>query len=292
MRVCERRAEVQATPALLKFASGSSIKVRIAALAALEQTARDEHMLNLLDLLVKCEDDKVKARAMRTLSRLSGRLHDKSEAVKFVLATLPDADDGIKSSLFMILAYVAGKDALETVASYLGGTNSMLSDSAHRALFEWRGVEAASELLKIAGASEDLKNHVLAVRGFVRVVTASANSDQEKVGLLRQIMPLTRRSDEKKIVLAGLGTIYCTDSLFYIDGFVDDKDVGHEARLAAKRVLCGDGADYHGLFWYGKVDKDISSPIEHLLKYAENEREQESLRRHLDNSRNRFGKKK
>lgn len=84
----------------------------------------------------------------------------------------------------------------------------------------------------MARSASSQTHKVLFLRGYVRMAGMSPNP----TGMYIQAMALARRPDDKKLVLAGLGTASSADALKIAEKYLSDKDLQAEAGLAVTQI--------------------------------------------------------
>jgi len=90
-------------------------------------------------------------------------------------------------------------------------------------------------LVELAGDDENLRHHVLAIRGLVRL--ASPQQEQPAViETLAKVMDMAKRPEEKRLVIGVLGGIATPEALDLAMASVSDLSLAEEAGLAAARV--------------------------------------------------------
>jgi hypothetical protein len=90
--------------------------------------------------------------------------------------------------------------------------------------------------------SENKLHHVLALRGFVRLIGLESNRPaQDTIGMYKQAMSLASDISEKKLVLSGLANIESLDALEMASGCLQDGDLQQEAEVAVIKIAASVG---------------------------------------------------
>ncbi len=233
------RNATESLPAVVASASESDAVVRLAALDALRVLAEEGQTGDLVKLLQTAETDAHRTKAEAALLALCTRVRGK--CVPALTAGLAGADARTRAMLLQALARSGGSAALEAVASCLEDPEPSVRDEAVRMLSLWPDRDVVPRLEKIASA-EDLRHHVLAVRGLVRL--ASPEGDQPAdLKLLEGAIRLAKRRDEKLLALGVLSRAASAPSLALAVALLDDpaitEDAGWTAGVIAESLAAG-----------------------------------------------------
>jgi len=205
--------------------------VRLAALDALGELGGPGQVKAVARRL---KDDSERKAAEGTLSRIAAR--DGRTTAPLLAEAMKGSDEDARRSLLRALGKAGGKAALETVVRSVQD-EAALADEAVRVLSGWQNGDAAPHLLDVARTNEKLSRKVLALRGYVRLVSSSkAIKDSDKVRKLSEAMAVAPRVDEKKLVLGACAGIATGSSLSAVLPLIGDKEVGDEACDAAVRI--------------------------------------------------------
>ena len=227
-----------ATPALLAEAAGEDNAVATVALKALTSLAGPKDLTMLVELLAGLKSNRARINAENAIVAAASRIEDQNKRADDILVMLGSTDSvAVRSSLLRVLGRIANDKALETLQSALNEKNNLIRDTAVRALAAWPNSKALNALSTISQNTSDNTHRVLALRGYVRLLGLDTElSPKEKVGMYKLAMSRARRSDEKKLVLAGLANVAHPDALKIILEYIDLSEVKDEAVLAAIKV--------------------------------------------------------
>jgi HEAT repeat protein len=229
LQVLAARKVTQAGSAVLRQATDSHPAVRIAALAAAQTLADPSDTETLIHLVASAADDRERNAAEAALLALSARGSER--CLDAVLAALPNATTANRVTLLQALAAIGGPKAVVTIAQNFHTGAPSVQDEALRLLSEWPDPDVESYLLKIAEQSTNAVHQVLAIRGLVRIGSAQEKRSAN-FPLLRHVWQLTRRPEEKRLVLGALGACATPDALALAALALDDRDLAEEAALA------------------------------------------------------------
>jgi HEAT repeat protein len=132
--------------------------------------------------------------------------------------------------LLRSLGRIGSPKALEPVVAALTDSNAAISDAAVQVLANWPAVDAAPHLLKLAKAKNATRRDQ-GLRGYVRLAQAEQSADQ-KAEMLATAMKLTKRPEDKWLVLAAWGTFPAKQSLDTLLPYLKDAAVQNEAATA------------------------------------------------------------
>jgi HEAT repeat protein len=236
IRALGERSAVSATGTLFKTAEDSSAEVRQESIRALRELAAPQDVPALLQLLGSVKSDQERSEAERALTAAVR----KSEGmdVSPLLTAFPSSNDvPFRGSLLQVLGSLGNDKGLPLLKSMLKESNPELKRSAILALSEWPNALPANELLTIAEKDPNQSSHILALRGYIKLVSLLDNrSAAETTKLLGDAMTLSRRPEEKRLVLGALPQFPCPEALQLAESATSDSALSKEARLAVARI--------------------------------------------------------
>jgi len=224
-------------PALFAMAREKDPGVRVAALKALEVSAPPEMASQLLALLLDAATDEERSAAVEAMAAVGKRSADSRETVAGVLRVLADAPEAAQGALLTVLSRLGGAEALAAVAKALHDDRPAIREAAVRALADWPDMEASDTLIALARDTTELTHHVLALRGYVRLLgLPSERPAADTLERYQAAMAAARRPEEKKLVLAGVGTVPDAAAVAVIEPYCADADLRAEALAAEVAV--------------------------------------------------------
>lgn len=229
------RRDEEALPALLDVAGDSDTPVRQAAFKALGALGGQKELSSLVSMLLKADSSRSRGSIERALVAIVLRI-DNPEASS-VVAGLAKADNATRPHLLTVLSRVGNSAALEAVRPQLRNRNADIRKAAIRALADWPTPSPLADLMGVAKTSRDATEQILALRGYIKLLTVPANrSAGETVGYLTQAMDVAQRSDEKKAVLAALPKYPCKEAMALAEKAMQNAALSSEAELAVKKI--------------------------------------------------------
>ncbi|MFW6162594.1 MAG: HEAT repeat domain-containing protein, partial [Planctomycetota bacterium] len=238
IRLLADRRAASAVPRLLKSATATDPKVREAAFAALGTLAGADALADLVGLLLDAKGKVGRKDAADAVVAAAERVEDATARAEPVVAALAKAEETAdRVALVRVLGRIGGGTALKAIRNASKAKDANVKDAAIRALAAWQTAEVAGDLLRVATATESLVHHVLALRGYVRLVGLPADrSATQTLDMLDQAMRVTRRGDEKKLVLGAIGEVPHSKALDMVKPYLEDPALASEAAIATARI--------------------------------------------------------
>lgn len=240
LRALGARNATEALPAVIQAAGHRDPIVQTAALKALRQLASPGDTDQVVRLLNEPNlgTPAARERVLRILLTLGARGGE--TCVPALREGLDRVEEAGEIVLLQALARAGGSAALETVLDRFENGPPAVRREALRILSRWPDPALIPRLLEIA-ESDDLRQHVLALRGLVRLAETPGERPAD-AELLSRLWTLARRPDEQRLVLAAYGRAAGTDAtLAELVSLLDDSPLVDEIALAI--VAIADRAD-------------------------------------------------
>jgi HEAT repeat protein len=236
IRAAGRRDAVGATDALLAAATSSDANVRIEALRALRQIAPASAASPMAGLLRDPRGVAEKQEAERALAAVLRRHPgDALEPVVGAFETATTVETRV--SIVSAVGQSGRADALPFLRHALASEETALQRAAILALTGWPTPEPAPDLLTVVRGEGGGPLPVLALRGYIRLVSApSALGPEEAAARLATALDATWRAEERRAVLAALQKHACAESLALARTLLEDPEVAAEASLAVESL--------------------------------------------------------
>ncbi|SHI90587.1 HEAT repeat [Arenibacter nanhaiticus] len=239
--------------ALLGLVNKGSDKVDAAIYKALPSIATGNNLSDLMVLLGKTEKEEYIENNQRAiLNVLNGSDSDFSGKI---LSTYESAED--KSKLLPILAALSSEEALKMVSDRLSTGNKNEKALALKALTNWKNNDAIPYLFETAKNGSDNEIRKKAFGNYLTKVVRSNYPDDQKLLLVRKIMPEATNVQEKKQVLMAAQNIKTFLSLVFVSEYLDDQELLTTASNAAIAIALPTPGVKNGLS--GDVVRDIVS---------------------------------
>lgn len=219
-----------ATPELVKAAVDPDPGVQVEAYKSLEVLGEPKDIEPIIKLLVGAKSERERTMAEKALVSTCGRIENAEVRTQLPLAVLKvNKDVPVRCSLLRVLGGLGGDEALKAVRAAAKSGNAEVKDAAIRALVEWPDAGAVQELSRIARTSDEEKYRVLALRGYVRqVALPSDRPAEETLKMYQEALKIARRAEDKKMVLAGLGSASDPQVLTLVEPFLKDPEMQAE----------------------------------------------------------------
>jgi HEAT repeat protein len=229
MEFIVRRRMTPAIPALFDAAGSSDSKVRVTAVKKLGELAGPTELPGLLDLLAKATSSEDLEATEQALSAVSLKAANPAACVGQVEARLAQSQPVQKCALLRVLGAIGGPKALQAVRAAVNDSNAEVRAAAIRALSGWSTVDAAPDLLELAKTASNPAEKMICLRGYLAFAGQADSPKPQRLEMCRQAAPLVQKDDEKKLLLAALGSIVSAQALDLITPYLDDPGTKEEA---------------------------------------------------------------
>ena len=230
----------ESLPVLLKSADDPDLALRLAVLDALRAMADEKHTAVVVKRLKSAKDES--ERKLAALALLATCKRGRTKCAQAVIAGFDGADATTRISLMRALPLAGGPKSLNEIVARLKDNNKSVSVEAVRVLAGWPDPAATPHLKKLARDVKNLRNHVLAIRGIVRLASPGKDRPAD-LATLSEAMQLATRKQEKVLVLGTLGTVPTPESLALVASGLDQpaivEDAGFAAVLIAEKISGG-----------------------------------------------------
>ncbi len=235
IRAAGARAITAASPVLLAAARDPDRGVRREALGALRETAAAGDIPALIGLLPAYERQADRTEAQRTVASVIRRTGSSIESTLSAYSAVQRPE--VKAALLWIMGQSGDADALPALRSALAADSAELKRAAILALSEWPDDRPARDLIGIARVADISAHRILALRGYVQLITLPSERSREATAdLLKSAFQLADRPDEKMTILAALSQYPCATSLELARAAMSDPAIAAEAKAALQRM--------------------------------------------------------
>lgn len=241
-----------ATDALIAQAADPDPNVSKAAFDALAAVATLAELPKVIHVAIHRAESEVRDRAERSVYGICLKENDAARRSEPLAKAFRDTTSlPARASLLQIMAMLGDPAGSRTIAQACEDPAPETRDTALRLLVNWPDASPVPTLLRIFKTTPNEVHRTLALRGIVTLSTlwagdnpnpktAAPRPPAEAVAWLAEANAAIRnQTDEKKIILSGLGDLNCQDGLRLLKPYLDDPAVRHEAELAALRAIQG-----------------------------------------------------
>jgi HEAT repeat protein len=228
-------------PELIKAGNDSDSKIRAAGLKALGETANVADLGALTDLLAKAKSADEISAVQEALESACARIPDKNACADKLLASLSSSATPAKCALLRVLVIVGTAPALDAVRSAVASQEAAVQDTAIRVLSDWPEPAALPFLMDVFRTTQDDggSHRFLALRGCVRLLDLGGPPAEQVLKTYGELLSRTQRSDDRKVLLSGLGNVANPAALKLVEPFLSDTQVQAEAELAMLNIASG-----------------------------------------------------
>ncbi|RYC51787.1 hypothetical protein DN53_13250 [Flagellimonas olearia] len=198
---------------------------------ALPSVSSEDDLTELMDILSSAEDiEDINYVQQAIVKVLDGTQQEKSSLVYNAFA-----DFGDKSKLIPILPAIKGDKALSLIAEQLQSDKGEDKMAAIQALAVWDGNESLPYMFNaIIDSPKGIRD--LAFGEYLKKVTTSDYPDDQKLLLIRKLMPHSNTIAEKKQVIQAAQSAKTFLSLVFVSDYLDDPNLGSDASNAIVNI--------------------------------------------------------
>jgi HEAT repeat protein len=232
MDLIVRRRMTSAVPALISIAEGSDPKLRTAAVRKLGELAGPDQLPSLLDLIAKAGSPEDVETLEQAIGAVSLRAENPASSVTQIQARLAQAQPAQKCALVRVLWAIGGANALQAVRAAVSDPNAEVHAAAIRTLGAWATADAGNDLLELAKAAGNPTDKMLCLRGYLRLAGLADLPLDKRLAMCREAVALAQQDEEKKLLLAALGSIVAVEAVDLITPYLDNAGTKEEAGTA------------------------------------------------------------
>lgn len=242
---------------MMDYTRNENKEVGYAAVSGLKKVVTEKNLENLLDFLGEHQNPAWTAEIQQAVISSVNMAEDRSIYIDKVLSSMEDASD--KIDYIPVLSGIGGEKSLKTVKHTYDNSRDETKGLALQALVGWTDETAIPYLFDICKATGSEP----AFRGYVSQVTKSDHTPDQKLLLLRKIMPLAGDDDQRNLLLEVCGDIKTFLSFMFVSGFMGDEELRQSAVTAAVKIALPDPGQEDGL--YGENVRQILTQAKDLL---------------------------
>lgn len=236
---------------ILSYIDSGDENVRNAVYNALPSVSSDGDFSTLITVLGKTEKSQnvqsVQKAVLNIVESNNGKFTEE------IFAAFKKADD--KSKLLPILASLSSRPALKLVAERLSTGSDSEKIIALDALSNWKNNDALPYLFQTVQSTSDKELRKSAFDNYLAKVRKSDYPADQKLLLVRKLMPETKNIAEKKKVLNAAKRVKTFLSLVFVSEYLDDPELLTTASNAAIGIALPTPGKENGLS--GEVVRDI-----------------------------------
>lgn len=227
--VTQRRSPA-AVPPLLQATGDRDTRVTRASFKALGKLAGAAEIPAIVDAMVKTQ---AVPAAEAALAAICTRESDKTRCSVQLLPCLPKTQGVPKQALLRVLRTIGNTQTLAAVRAATQDRDPAVKETAQRVLCDWPTADALPDLAQLAQKSTEARFQILALRGQLRLIPLQTVPDRQKLAQLKEVLPLIKRTEEQRLLLATLGGLPSVESLGLVVPYLSQASLREEASVAA-----------------------------------------------------------
>jgi HEAT repeat protein len=237
LRIAGARHMHRVFPLVVKAVRGDDPVVRTVAAKVAGKLAEPSDLPVLLELLATETADTPVARCLEAGALAVCRRDAVPDAfLARVTALLPAASPTLAQALMRLLREIGGRQALEPVLDAVRHPDETVRAGAVRVLADWKGAEAAADLLRLAREAEAPAGRLLCLRGYIRLAGADGLPAGQRLLICKQAARLVKRREDKVLLLGMVGRLGVPEALDVATPFLADPEAKGEAAVAVLSV--------------------------------------------------------
>jgi HEAT repeat protein len=151
-------------------------------------------------------------------------------------AALAQATPASRRALLRVLRSARGPAALAAVRAAVNDADTETRDEAVSVLCNWPTPAALEEILALAEKAPNARARILALRGCFRLIPLQDAPVETKVAMVKRVLPLAERKEERLLALTALAAVPSTEALATALASVGDPELKEEAAVAAVAI--------------------------------------------------------
>ncbi len=250
---------------MLKATTNKDSEVSKAAFANLKFVVSGKDLDTLLEKFDKCKNDEFKKNIGEAVVAATTHSSNKVSAEAKVLKHINSKTD--KAEYINILAGLGGREAVKAVSNLYKTGSKDVKEAALDALTSWSDNSALSELFDICSTNSPNMHKTKAFKAYVSQVTGGSFPDDQKLLLLRKIMPYAVSTRDNKMVIKALGNVKTYLCYIYLKQYLDDNKLKSDAANSLFKVILPSNGEDNGLT--GKDVKETLKKVKVLITGAD-----------------------
>jgi HEAT repeat protein len=237
---------------VLPFTSSPDESLKKASMKALASLAGPSDQTKLIELLSVTDNQDYIGDIQTAIALAASKIADPEKRSSALLKAMEGKIQ--KEKIIPVLAITGGQEALKAVMKEFENGNADIRDICFKTLLGWNNYSTSSALYEIV-ASGNKTFEAPAFEEYVSRIKSSGLADEQKLLLLRKIMPFALSSDRKNEIITEIGNLKTYQSLYCIANYLDDASTSAAAAKAAMIIALPSKDSKAGL--YGDLVKKI-----------------------------------
>ncbi|HTN05086.1 family 16 glycoside hydrolase [Agriterribacter sp.] len=229
---------------VLAFVNNPDPAVSQSARTALKNMVSPVQLPQLTALLLSAKNNNDISDMQELLVAALSMMKNPEQASAVIIAREKSAPADKKSLFYNVLAGIGSKKGLNTVLDAFSGGNAQTKGAVIAALSNWKGGLATTQLYQVLEQEGKGTAAPEAVEGFIRQISISDNTGDQKLILLRNAMDFAGTADQKKKILGQVGKCNTLPALLYAGTFLDDPALQRQAGNAVVDIALANKTVY------------------------------------------------
>ena len=262
---------------VFRYTKSDNPNLRLVACTALTNLVKSNNQDQLLDLLAETDNKEEIRQIQIALSVAANQIAGKEQRANTLLTALNIP--GMKEKIIPVLAEVGGNKALNAVLNEFEQGDKDKRQIAYLALTNWVDYKASYALYDIC-ASGNKTYSEKAFNGYIKQISKSTVSDDQKLLLYRKIMPYAFIGERKNIILKELGNIHTFLSFIFTASYLENKEIQQAAARSLMLIALPQQGSTTGL--YGEIVRKKLNRVIEVLEGEESQYDKENIRKYLE----------
>ena len=242
INVLGARRDTEAFASILTSCKSSNAAIQTAAFAALKNVATAGNVSELIALLRSTNDKDALENIQAALIALYAGTNKPDAAL-----VLKEIQNGQSDKLIPVLSSLNDPKALKTVVNLLKSGSQTEREAAFVSLSNWSTSSAAPHLFAVFANPEMKQFRMDALKAYTNNVLSSNLPDDQKLLMIRKLMPECTTAQEKTMVIQSCVNLKTFLSLVFVSSYLDDSELATVAAGTAKRVALPSSGKKNGL---------------------------------------------
>jgi HEAT repeat protein len=257
------RRNSEVLPVFVELAKEEWSRSSAAAISGLANLVSEDDFNVYVDILFEAGNTKQILATEQSIAAAAQRLADTEACAQPLAAAYPKAKGEAQYAIIRALGSIGGETAREILMKGLTSPDAGTKDAAVRGLCNWPNAKVADALMDLAKNSDNEKNQVLALRGYIRLANG-LDEERDVMPMCRQVVEVTDRPDVLKSVIACAKRFKSMDTVDFLTPMLENPAVANEAGWAIYEISRGWRGDPVKIETLGK--KIIESVTDDELK--------------------------
>lgn len=262
---------------VFKYTKSDNSNLRLVACTALTKLVKSTNQDQLLDLLAETDNKEEIRQIQIALSVAANQTAGKEQRAKTLLTALNIP--GMKEKIIPVLAEVGGNKALNAVLYEFEQGDQDKRQIAYLALTNWVDYKASYVLYDIC-ASGNKTYSEKAFNGYIKQISKSTVSDDQKLLLYRKIMSYAFTVERKNSILKELGNVHTFLSFIFTASYLENKEVQQAAARSLMLIALPQQESTTGL--YGEIVRKKLNRVIEVLEGEESQYDKENIRKYIE----------